>query len=202
MPSALLYSRQKRQLQAFFATDIWMPALSLTMLHFSVLAYSATFITFLLNSGFSLFLITSARVVSSIVEVSSTFVAPLSIMYLAPAAAAATSLSGSMAEAKRKKKNKGLSMEEEEEEEEGIGRKEEEEGFDDDDKDDDDDEQRGYLLVAEDDQEQGCRRGKGRDKRHLVGLARSGLWGISLQLGCLVSSPPSSFPPSPIPPST
>lgn len=201
MPSALLYSRQKRQLQAFFATDIWMPALSLTMLHFSVLAYSATFITFLLNSGFSLFLITSARVVSSIVEVSSTFVAPLSIMYLAPAAAAATSLPGPMAEAKRKKKNKGLSMEEEEE---GIER-EEEEGFDDDDKDDDDDEQRGYLLVAEDeldDQEQGCRRGKGRDKRHLVGLARSGLWGISLQLGCLVSSPPSSFPPSPIPPLT
>lgn len=201
MPSALLYSRQKRQLQAFFATDIWMPALSLTMLHFSVLAYSATFITFLLNSGFSLFLITSARVVSSIVEVSSTFVAPLSIMYLAPAAAAATSLPGPMAEAKRKKKNKGLSMEEEEE---GIEREEEEEGFNDDDK-DDDDEQRGYLLVAEDeldDQEQGCRRGKGRDKRHLVGLARSGLWGISLQLGCLVSPPPSSFPPSPIPPLT
>lgn len=197
MPSALLYSRQKRQLQAFFATDIWMPALSLTMLHFSVLAYSATFITFLLNSGFSLFLITSARVVSSIVEVSSTFVAPLSIMYLAPAAAAATSLPGPMAGAKREKKNKGLSMEEEEE---AIEREEEEEGFD-----DDDDEQRGYLLVAEDeldDQEQGCRRGKGRHKRHLVGLARSGLWGISLQLGCLVSSPPSSFPPSPIPPST
>lgn len=172
------------------------------MLHFSVLAYSATFITFLLNSGFSLFLITSARVVSSIVEVSSTFVAPLSIMYLAPAAAAATSLPGPMAGAKRKKKNKELSMEEEEE---GIEREEEEEGFDDDDKDDDDDEQRGYLLVAEDeldDQEQGYRRGKGRDKRHLVGLARSGLWGISLQLGCLVSSPPSSFPPSPIPPST
>lgn len=160
------------------------------MLHFSVLAYSATFITFLLNSGFSLFLITSARVISGIVEVSSTFVAPLSIRYLAPAAAAATRLPGPTTREKRKKKNKkGLSMKEEER------REREEEGFD-----DDDDEQQGFLLLAEDeldDQEEGCMRGKGRgrDKRHLVGLARSGLWGISLQLGCLVSSPPSSFPP-------
>lgn len=132
--------------------------------------------------------------ISGIVEVSSTFVAPLSIRYLAPAAAAAvTRLPGSTAGEKRKKKNKkGLSMEEEER------REREEEGFD------DDDEQQGFLLLAEgelDDQEEGCRRakGRGRDKRHLVGLARSGLWGISLQLGCLVSYPPSSFPPSPIP---
>lgn len=64
------------------------------MLHFSVLAYSATFITFVLNASFSLFLITSARVASSIVEVSSTFVAPVSIKYLAAAVGAQAEAAG------------------------------------------------------------------------------------------------------------
>lgn len=187
IPSGV-YSRQRSQLEAFFATDIWMPALSLTMLHFSVLAYAATFITFLLNSGFSLFLITSARVVSGIVEVSSTIVAPLSIRYLALATAAVATPGlrrggGNKKNLMMEMKN-GLSGEGDEGEE-----------------DDGDDEHQGFLLLAQDEQgeedEEGCRRGRGRHQRaHLVGLARSGLWGINLQLGCLVSFF-SSLPPVP-----
>lgn len=49
-------------------------------------------------------------------------------------------------------------------------------------------EQHGFLMVENEQdkqQEQGCSRNK--DRAHLVGLARSGLWGINLQLACLVS---------------
>lgn len=175
IPNAI--SRQISQLRAFFATDIWIPALSLTMLHFSVLAYAATFITFLLNAGFSLFLITSARVASSIVEVSSTFVAPVSIKYLAATAGAGA---GAAVGARPggyfripfiSDDNKGDSTKEGEGE--GYG------------------ERHGFLMVEneqnEQDEQQEHGNSQDRDRAHLVGLARSGLWGISLQLACLVS---------------
>lgn len=113
--------------------------------------------------------------ISSIVEVSSTFVAPMSIRYFA---AVEKGLPGMLLRTGGKKKMKnGLSREEEE----GEG-------------DDDEEQQEGFLLVAEDDEdEQGARRGRDK-RRHLLGLARSGLWGINLQLGCLVGF---SFLPSP-----
>ena len=119
------------QLRNYVSTDVWVPSISLAMLHLSVLSYSATFITFLLNSGFSLIVITIARAIGSIVEVSSTFVAPAGIGYLAVA------------------KGDARIVEDQEE-----------------------------LL---DDEEQRSR------KQHAVGLARSGLWGITLQLANLVS---------------
>lgn len=164
------FSRQISQLRAFFATDIWIPALSLTMLHFSVLAYSATFITFLLNAGFSLFLITSARVASSIVEVSSTFIAPVSIKYLAAGVGAGVGArpGGYFRIPFTNFENK------EEPTTEGEG--------------DDFDEQHGFLVVEnEQDKQDVPGNSRNKDKAHLVGLARSGLWGISLQLACLVS---------------
>lgn len=165
------FSRQISQLRAFFATDIWIPALSLTMLHFSVLAYAATFITFLLNAGFSLFLITSARVASSIVEVSSTFVAPLSIKYLAAAAAGAAvepRPGGYFRLPFISDENKGDSTMEGEEERY--------------------DEQHSFLMVVnQQDEQQEPGNSRNKDRAHLVGLARSGLWGINLQLACLVS---------------
>jgi len=74
---------QKRQAEAYFSTTVWLPSLSLTLLHFSALSYAATFVTWLLGSGFSLLAITIARTIGSCVEVSSTFVAPFGIDRLA-----------------------------------------------------------------------------------------------------------------------
>ena len=71
------------QLQAYFGSSVWIPSLALSLLHVSVLTYNATLITWLLASGFSLVLITVVRAVGSVVEISSTFVAPYSITYLA-----------------------------------------------------------------------------------------------------------------------
>lgn len=73
---------QARSLRDYFGSDVWMPSLSLALLHLSVLSYSATFLTYLLDSGFSLILITIARALGSVVEVSSTFVAPVGVQYL------------------------------------------------------------------------------------------------------------------------
>lgn len=140
------WSRQSSQLQTFFATDVWIPSLSLAMLHFSALSYSATFITYLLNRGFSLPLITIARAASSIVEVSSTFVAPLAINYLAQAHAAVPPCSPAADEAEE-------------------------------------------LLDAQ--------RALKTTDRHAVGLARSGLWGITFQLLTLVSAARSHSKPPP-----
>lgn len=73
---------QVRSLRDYFGSDVWIPSLSLALLHLSVLSYSATFLTYLLDSGFSLILITIARALGSVVEVSSTFVAPVGVQYL------------------------------------------------------------------------------------------------------------------------
>ncbi|KAA6409009.1 MAG: hypothetical protein FRX48_07353 [Lasallia pustulata] len=73
---------QIKNLMDYFGGEVWMPSLSLALLHLSVLSYSATFLTYLLDSGFSLILITIARSLGSVVEVSSTFVAPVGVQYL------------------------------------------------------------------------------------------------------------------------
>jgi solute carrier family 40 (iron-regulated transporter), member 1 len=69
----------------YFSSKVWIPSMSLSFLHISTLAYSATFITFLLNSGFSLDLITIARAAGSVVEISSTVVTPVGVHYLSKA---------------------------------------------------------------------------------------------------------------------
>jgi iron-regulated transporter 1 len=69
----------------YFSSDIWIPSLALSLLHLSALSYSATFITYLLNVGFSLNLITIARAVGSVVEISSTIVTPFGVDYLGKA---------------------------------------------------------------------------------------------------------------------
>lgn len=79
---AVGFRNQARSLRQYFGSDVWIPSLSLALLHLSVLSYSATFLTYLLDSGFSLILITIARALGSVVEVSSTFVAPVGVQYL------------------------------------------------------------------------------------------------------------------------
>jgi iron-regulated transporter 1 len=69
----------------YFSSNVWIPSLALALLHISALAYSATFITFLLNVGFSLDLITVARAAGSVVEISSTVVTPVGVQYLGKA---------------------------------------------------------------------------------------------------------------------
>ena len=128
-----LWHSQSTQIRAYFSTSVWIPSLSLALLHLSVLSYSATFITYLLTTGFSLLLITVARALGSIVEVSSTFIAPMGIGWLAH--------------------SRKTSIQEEDAEE---------------------------LLPVED----------LAKNRHGVGLERTGLWGISLQLLNLVSQLP------------
>ena len=129
---ATLQARKAVEIHRYFASDIWIPSLSLALLHLSALQYSPTFITFLLNSGFSLLLITIARAASSVIEVSSTFVAPMTIKNLA--------------------------------------QPHEDTRFDED----------GEPLLGGQEQ-------TSQDKLHSVGLIRSGVRGITLQLCCLVS---------------
>ncbi len=66
----------------YFSSKVWAPSLALALLHISALSYGATFITFLLNAGFSLDLITVARAAGSLVEISSTVVTPVGVQYL------------------------------------------------------------------------------------------------------------------------
>jgi iron-regulated transporter 1 len=69
----------------YFSSIVWIPSMALAILHISVLAYNATMITFLVNIGFRLEIITLARAAGSIIEISSTVVTPFGIQYLARA---------------------------------------------------------------------------------------------------------------------
>ncbi|TGJ83321.1 hypothetical protein E0Z10_g5456 [Xylaria hypoxylon] len=59
-------------LEMYFSTPVWIPSFALAMLHFNMLTWRATFITYLLNIGYSLNVITIARAIGSIFEISST----------------------------------------------------------------------------------------------------------------------------------
>lgn len=103
---------------------------------------------------------------------SSTFVAPVSIKYLAATAGAGAAVGARPGGYFRipfiSDDNKGDSTKEGEGE--GYG------------------ERHGFLMVEnEQNEQQEHGNSRDRDRAHLVGLARSGLWGISLQLACLVS---------------
>ena len=123
----------------------------------------------MLDAGFSLFLITSARVASSIIEVSSTFIVPLSIKYLAAAeGAVGTRPAGYFRIPFISDQNKG-----------DVTTEGEGEGYG---------EQHGFLVAENEQGEpQEHENSRNKDGANLVGLARSGLWGINLQLACLVS---------------
>ncbi|CAF9941160.1 MAG: hypothetical protein ALECFALPRED_009014 [Alectoria fallacina] len=75
-------SQYGRSLQQYFATEVWMPSLAMSTLHFSILTFSSTLIVFLVNSGFSMALITCAEVLSAAFELSSTFIFPWAVRLL------------------------------------------------------------------------------------------------------------------------
>ncbi len=70
-------------LKSYFATDIWMASMAITGLHFSILVFSGTLTVFLVNSGFSLKLVTCAEIFSAMFELGSTYVFPLGVRLLA-----------------------------------------------------------------------------------------------------------------------
>lgn len=74
-----------RDFENYFSSNVWIPSISLAFLHLSALSYGATFITYLLSVGISLDLITVARAIGSIVEISSTVVTPVGVSYLGKA---------------------------------------------------------------------------------------------------------------------
>lgn len=69
-------------LRQYFTTDVWKPSLAMTGLHFSVLTFSSTLIVFLVQSGFSMRIITCAEVVSATFELSSTYLFPWGVRFL------------------------------------------------------------------------------------------------------------------------
>ncbi|CAF9938656.1 hypothetical protein IMSHALPRED_001040 [Imshaugia aleurites] len=76
------FSQYGRSLQQYFSTEVWMPSLAMSTLHFSILTFSSTLIVFLVNSGFSMTLITCAEVLSAAFEMSSTFLFPWAVRVL------------------------------------------------------------------------------------------------------------------------
>ena len=60
-----------------------MASLAVTGLHFSVLVFSGTLTVFLVNSGFSLMLVTWAEIFSAMFELGSTYVFPWGVRLLA-----------------------------------------------------------------------------------------------------------------------
>ncbi|KAH0542702.1 hypothetical protein FGG08_002937 [Glutinoglossum americanum] len=81
-------------LKSYFASDVWIPSIAMAILHASVLSYSSTLIVYLLNAGFSLNLITLARGMGSLFEISSTFIFPFGISALSETTTASSGETG------------------------------------------------------------------------------------------------------------
>ena len=69
-------------LRYFFSTPLWLPATCIGLLHASVLNYGGTLVTYLLNAGFSLNLVTVARASGSLFDFGSTLAFPLGVSIL------------------------------------------------------------------------------------------------------------------------
>ncbi|KAI1398751.1 Ferroporti-1 [Hypoxylon fuscum] len=71
--------------EMYFSTSVWIPSVALALLHFNMLTWRATFITYLINVGYSLNIITAARAIGSVFEISSTVITPRGIDYMGKA---------------------------------------------------------------------------------------------------------------------
>ena len=69
-------------LQYYLSNPVWIPSLCAAVPHASVLTYSGTLITYLLNLGFSLNIVTIARFTGAVFEIASTFVYPWAVRVL------------------------------------------------------------------------------------------------------------------------
>ena len=69
----------------YFRTSVWIPSLCAAVPHASVLTFSGTMLTYLLNAGYSLNIITAARASGAVFEVGSTFIFPWAVGMLCAA---------------------------------------------------------------------------------------------------------------------
>lgn len=72
----VLYQDPAVRLRHFFSIPMWPASISLALLQVTVLAYSATMITYLLQTGFSISIITAARASGAITGLASTAITP------------------------------------------------------------------------------------------------------------------------------
>lgn len=63
----------------YFSTSVWIPSLCAAVPHASVLTFSGTMLTYLLNAGYSLNTITGARAIGAVFEIGSTFIFPWAV---------------------------------------------------------------------------------------------------------------------------
>ena len=75
-------------LKLFFSTEVWIPSMAMSMLHSSMLSITGIVIVFLLNSGYSLKVVTIAEAASSAFEIGSAFLAPVAVRRLCPTTSA------------------------------------------------------------------------------------------------------------------
>ena len=66
-------------LQYYFGTFVWIPSVCAAIPHASVLTFSGTMITYLLNAGFHLNFITAAKASGAVFEIGSTFLFPWAV---------------------------------------------------------------------------------------------------------------------------
>ncbi|KAI5862711.1 hypothetical protein GGS23DRAFT_571444 [Durotheca rogersii] len=71
--------------EPYFGTVVWVPSAALALLHFNILTWRATFITYLISVGYSLNIITVARALGSLFEIGSTIITPHGIEYMGKA---------------------------------------------------------------------------------------------------------------------
>lgn len=66
-------------LYVYFDSEVWMPSMAMCVSHASVLSLTGVTIVFFLNSGYSLRLVTAAEAFSTVFELGSTLLYPLSV---------------------------------------------------------------------------------------------------------------------------
>ena len=76
------YQDPRMRFKHYFSMAIWPASMSISILQMTVLSYSATLITYLLEVGFSLSAVTIARATSSLAGLSATFITPVAVTYL------------------------------------------------------------------------------------------------------------------------
>lgn len=106
----------------YFDHAVWLPSMALSILHFSVLNYSATLSTYLNQSaGFSWNLLTVARALSAVAEIGSTFFTPWGVRQTGKWARRNTATSGSRVAALGDDESENLLIEQEPNDQEEDG---------------------------------------------------------------------------------
>ncbi|KAI0484780.1 hypothetical protein GGR56DRAFT_669298 [Xylariaceae sp. FL0804] len=160
--SRAFFLGSRSSFDAYLASPARVPSLALALLHFNMLTWRATFVTYLLSLGYALPAVTAARAAGSVLEIASTVAVPRAVTHLGRTIRTRTTAmtmtttrfrggGGAAADGAEDESRVGLMAQEEEEEESGGG-------------------------------------GEGEDVPGLleaqttVGLMRTGLWGLSFQL--------------------